>query len=65
MNCGENGTRTRTAVAGQQILSLLCLPFHHPPVGGRRIYERLCFFWQVQDILHVVRVPLRTRTPTP
>jgi hypothetical protein len=26
----EGGTRTRTGVAAQRILSPLCLPFHHP-----------------------------------
>jgi hypothetical protein len=34
----EGGTRTRTGLAPQRILSPLCLPFHHPGIAhGQRI----------------------------
>jgi hypothetical protein len=34
---GRGRTRTGTPVSQKQILSLLCLPFHHAAVGPRSI----------------------------
>jgi hypothetical protein len=39
-----SGTRTRTELALQRILSPLCLPFHHPGEGRREAETALNFF---------------------